>query len=235
MNEPTASQSPNEWGALQLDTRPLGWNVSTLFLAADCTNCSCAGLSTHAVFSDKAKPGGPGWRAVLGGLIMLSGKLKVTLQQTDHCWTCMCYVFAVQKPSMTDRTASLLTGYTRNTPLNWLSSLWGAGGDKKGNGWREHWGGTEGSVQYTWYKHDIVPSLIFIATCSMSGLSRAVSDVKYRLLSTSLTLPFIRLLLSLFSFPLPDHCCVCGRVFCGAEQRAACIAYLALCTSVLDL
>lgn len=36
----------------------------------------CAGLSTHAVFSDKAKPREPERHAVFGGLIMQSGRLR---------------------------------------------------------------------------------------------------------------------------------------------------------------
>lgn len=74
--EPTASQS-------QMNEGPYSWTpglwaeIYPLFFWPPIVQIvPCAGLSTHAVFSDKARPGGPGRCAAFGGLIMPSGRLR---------------------------------------------------------------------------------------------------------------------------------------------------------------
>lgn len=76
----------------------------------------CVDLSIHAVFSDKAKPGG-GWCGVLCFEASLCRAADCerrleTLHQTDRCWAPTGCALAMQQASVTNRSASLLTAYT---------------------------------------------------------------------------------------------------------------------------
>ncbi len=150
--EPTASQSQMNEGPYSW-TPGLGLKYNYSFSGPWLYKLFPALVYLH-MLSSQIKPGQGGQDGVLRLEAWLCRVADCerhleTLQPTDHCWASMGYVFAVQQPSGTDRTASLLTGDTQNTPPppptspDWLSSLWGAREDKERNGCIEHWGETK--------------------------------------------------------------------------------------------
>lgn len=116
-------------------------------LALDCTNCT--GLSTHAVFSDKAKPAGPGRRAV-------SGRLDYAARQTERgAWRHFSRLItagplqAVCLPSSsralpTELLPCSLAVLKNATPPGLTERSAGRGReDKEGDGRREQWEATK--------------------------------------------------------------------------------------------
>lgn len=231
MNEGPYSWTPGLWA-----------EIYTLFFWPSIVQIVlCTGLSTHAVFSDKAKPGGQRRACCVWRLDYAEWQ---TLRDALADWSLLrqCGLRICHPAAEHHQQNCCLVDWHHSKHFSGLTELEMIRREMGGESTEE-----KHRIVYTHstlgkrdcrtmenQKHDIL-SLLVISTCTMSSPFSAVSNVKYCLVSTSLALPFIRLFLWLFSCPLPDHCCVCGQVFRSTKQRAACIAYLALCTSACDL
>lgn len=142
--EPTASQS-------QMNEGPYSWapglwaDIYPLFFWPPIVQIvPCAGLSTRAVFSDTAKPGGVAtvccvWR--LDYAEWQTGRgiwRRFSREITAGPLRVVCLPFS-SRASLSELLPCWLATLKTPPPLDWLSSLWGAGEDKEGNGWRDYW------------------------------------------------------------------------------------------------
>lgn len=150
--EPTALRSQMNEGptaCLQLDTA-VGWNISTPSLTPTLQIVPCAGLSTHAAFSDKAMPGGGGGGAgrcaAFRGLIMPSGRLREEFgdASADRSLLGLHGLCVCRPAAQRHRENRFLVDWqhTKRLPPAGLTelSVGSREDDKEENGWRDYRG-----------------------------------------------------------------------------------------------